>query len=465
MHPQSKRSLLIIAAIACVHALFFIYYQRPEWTTSWEDQVGYERLGHVLATTGKFTRYPEAQPFVPETIRTPGYPLFVAAIYRVFGESHLAVALVQALLFAGLTVVVFALTSRLSSERVGLAAAAFTALFPPLPYYGALVMTELFCTVLVTTALWTAVRAIQENRVRDYAATGALLGWAALTRPTFVLFPFVLVACVAAALARRRDVRRVWRCGWMIGVFAIVLSPWFAYNSIHVQRFTMSPAGGIGRATWEASWQGTWPGRVQADLTRLADAHTDDSEAVLDEAVKQFAAQNGLPAEPMLAYVHQWRDIRRIWETPTDPRERAIMRVVADDQYWRAGLANINRDRLGHAIRRATIGTLVLWIAEVPIRYNEINRVRPIVIRAIWVIQAVLMGLALIGLVMLIRRRRLVDAAPIAALLAYITILHLPMLAEARYSLPAKPAVLALATIALAEIAHRLLPQTGDYLP
>jgi hypothetical protein len=39
------------------------------------------------------------------------------------------------------------------------------------------------------------------------------------------------------------------------------------------------------------------------------------------------------------------------------------------------------------------------------------------------------------------------------------------MLAEARYALPAKPIVLALAAVALAELLHRILPQTGDYLP
>jgi len=43
--------------------------------------------------------------------------------------------------------------------------------------------------------------------------------------------------------------------------------------------------------------------------------------------------------------------------------------------------------------------------------------------------------------------------------------LHVPLLAEARFSLPAKPVVLVLATIALAELLHRILPQTGDYLP
>jgi len=167
----------------------------------------------------------------------------------------------------------------------------------------------------------------------------------------------------------------------------------------------------------------------------------------------------------MITYAHQWRDIRRIWDTPTDPRERAVKRIEADEEYWRAGLANIARNRTGHMLRRATVGAFVLWNAEIPIRYTSINDMPRLVIRAIWLVQAGLLALALVGLVMLAHRRGLAVAALLAALLLYITAVHLPMLAEARYSLPAKPIVLALVAIALAEILHRALPQTGDYLP
>jgi hypothetical protein len=251
----------------------------------------------------------------------------------------------------------------------------------------------------------------------------------------------------------------------MVVAFAIVLAPWLAYNKVYVDRLTLSPAGGVGRATWEASWQGTWSGRDEADLTRLTEAHVNDDDATLDQLVRQFAADRGLPAEPMLTYAHQWRDIRRLWDTPTDPRERAAKRIEADREYLRAGLANIARDRGGHLLRRVTTGPFVLWAAEIPIRYTDINGVRPIIIRLIWLIQAGIFGLALIGVVMLAHRRGALVAAPLATLLVYITAVHMPFLAEARYSLPAKPVVLALAAIALAEVLHRILPQTGDYLP
>ena len=465
VEPAPRRTLLIIALVAMALSALFAVYQRPDWDTEYDDQVGYQRLGHVLATTGRFTRYPDAQPFVPETIRTPVYPMFLALTYRVLGESHVAVAAAQALLLALLTLVVYALTARLSTRRVALTAAWFTALFPPLPYYAALALTEVLCTVLVTVAIWLAVRAIQDRRTSDFILTGVVVGLATLTRPTYAMFPLALIGCIAIVALMRRDFRIVLPWGWTVVAFAFVLAPWLAYNAIYVHRVTLSPAGGVGRATWEASWQGTWSGRVQSDLTRLVDGHVDDDDATLDRLVHQFADERQLPPEPMLEYVHQWRDIHRLWNTPTDPRERAIKRIEADEEYLRAGLANIAKNRVGHFVRRVTTGLFVLWAAEIPIRYSRINSTPRLVIRGIWLLQAGLLAVALVGLVMVVHRRGPLVAAPLAVLLAYITVVHMPFLAEARYSLPAKPTVLALFAIALAELMHRMLPQTGDYLP
>src|ERR1700686_580710 len=85
----SRRSLWIVCLVAALHGLFFIWYQRTDWSTQWSDQDGYRRLGQVLAETGKFTRFPDAPTFVPEVLRTPMYPIFVALLYRLFGVHQL----------------------------------------------------------------------------------------------------------------------------------------------------------------------------------------------------------------------------------------------------------------------------------------------------------------------------------------------------------------------------------------
>lgn len=451
---MNRRALPIVCLVALVHAAAYIAYQRPDWGTEWTDQAGYKRLGEVLANTGMFTRYPEAATFVPEVIRTPGYPAFVAVVYLVAGAgNHLAVAMAQALVFAGLCVLVFFLTRRAAGERAAAMAALLTALFSPFPYFGALVVTELWTAFVATAAMVVCMRAVQRSRVADFAMAGVLFGVTTLVRPAFVLLPFFLAVGVPLLVREARTRRALG--GWAVLALAsaLTLAPWFAYNYAYVGRVTLSPAGGVGRGLWEGSWQGRWPGRVQARLTRLADESP--SRDALDLGVNTVAAETGLPVEPMREYVHEWRDIHDIWDSPTDPVERVRARIVADGVYLQAAVAHMRDDPVGHVIRRLTTGTFVLWATETPIRYSQVNQTPVLVIRAIWAMQVLLLGVAAFGAVRLARSGRWIETVVLVLPLVYVTGVHLPLLCEARQSLPVKPVVLALASIGIMEMTRK----------
>ncbi len=245
----ARRALVLITLIAVAHGLFFIWYQRPDWNTYWPDQDGYRRLGEVLAATGKFTRFPDAPQFVPEVIRTPLYPLFVATIYKVAGIRQLPVALAQTALFAGICLLVFAIAHRVASERAALVAALLTSLFAPIPYFGALVMTEVWTTFLFTMSVWMAVRALQAPRAARFAALGVMLALTMLARPVFVLFPIALAAVglVVFPLAGVRGRPPLAHWAALVGAFAIAIMPWCMYNYVTMGRFTPTPpAGGVG---------------------------------------------------------------------------------------------------------------------------------------------------------------------------------------------------------------------------
>jgi 4-amino-4-deoxy-L-arabinose transferase-like glycosyltransferase len=365
-----RRTLALICFVAALHGLFFIWYQRPDWARQWSDQEGYRRLGQVLAETGKFTRFPDATRFVPEVLRTPAYPIFVAALYRVFGVSQWPVAFAQTLAFAAICLVVYAIARRVVPERVALGAAALVAVFPPIPYFGALVMTEVWTTFWFTVSMWVAVRAFQDRRMTGFVWLGALLALTTLSRPVFVLFPIALagIGLVVWPILRVRPRPRAAQWLVMLATFAIAMLPWFTYNYVTLGRFTLSPAGGVGRGLWEGSWQATTSGRVQNELTHLADAIEDRAE--LDRRVRAVADREQLPAEPMLEYVHQWEDIRRIWTEPVDPHERALARVRADQEYQRVAIANIRQQSLAQLTKRLARGVFVLWAAETPFRYS-----------------------------------------------------------------------------------------------
>jgi hypothetical protein len=71
------------------------------------------------------------------------------------------------------------------------------------------------------------------------------------------------------------------------------------------------------------------------------------------------------------------------------------------------------------------------------------------VIRGIWLLQVILLALAALGAVHLLRIGRRLDAALLVLPLIYVTAVHLPLLCEARQSLPVKPLVIVLAAMGI----------------
>jgi hypothetical protein len=445
-----RRAVLIIGLVALAHAALYIVYQQGEWRSgvAWTDQSGYQRLGASLATTGQFTRYADTDVFVPEVIRTPGYPAFVALIYLVFGVGNdMAVAIAQAIVFAAICWMVFAIARKAAGDRSAIVAGVMTALYSPLPYFGSLILTELWTAFMATAAVLVCLRATQRGRLADYALAGALFSATTLVRPAFFLMPFFFAIAVPLLVRQQRSAAALKGWAALVVTAALVMSPWFLYNYVNLGQITLSPAGGIGRGLWEGSWQGRWSGRLQAELINLADGTADRDE--LNRRITAKAAENNLPATPMLQYVNEWRDIRAIWDTPTDPMERARARVAADSEYLRHAVANMRADPLGHLKRRLTIGAFVLWAADVPVRYADINRLPRLAIRAIWLAQVIVLLLAALGAIQLARHGRWLEAVVLSLPIVYVTGVHLPLLCEARQSLPVKPVVVALAGIGL----------------
>ena len=442
------RLAIAVVLIALTHAALFIVYQRPDWEVAWSDQGGYQQLGAAMARSGEFTRFPESPTFIPEVLRTPGYPAFVAVIYRLFGVNTLPVAIAQAFVFAAICLMVYAIGRRVAGERAATVAALITALFPPLPYYGALVLTEVWTTCMMVLACLACLRAMQRDRFSDFIIAGVLFSATTLVRPAFFLLPFGLaVAMPVLVPSERARARRIGQWASLFLAAAITMVPWFTYNYVYLGRFTLSPAGGIGRGMWEGSWQGRWPGKVHNDLTKTAEQNI--SSAELDTRVREIAAGIGMAPDGMLSYVHEWREIRKIWETPTDPMERARARVAADEEYLRAAMTHIEPDIPGWLWRRLSRGMVILWASDIPIRYTDINAMPTLVIRAIWVVQGILLAIAAYGAVVLLRRRRFAEASLLVLPLVYVTGVHFPFLSETRQSLPVKPLVIVLAAVAL----------------
>jgi hypothetical protein len=151
-------------------------------------------------------------PYSPSLIRLPGYPLFLAAIYSVFGHANNgAVRIVQALIDTGTCGLVALLAFYWQPDEkrkyaTALAALVLAALCPFTMIYGATILTEVPTMFLVVGMCVTATLAFRKTLTTEgtegtqrkhrtfkhslfwWSATGLLGGLAVLLRPDSGLF-------------------------------------------------------------------------------------------------------------------------------------------------------------------------------------------------------------------------------------------------------------------------------------
>jgi 4-amino-4-deoxy-L-arabinose transferase-like glycosyltransferase len=143
----------------------------------------------------------------PTLIRLPGYPLFLAACFRVFGVDHYsAVMYVQAAADLLTCWLASALAGRMFGDRAALAVLWFAALCPFTASYVATPLTETLVLTTIAAALYGFVRWQAEGARYNLWlwATAAALGYSILLRPEQVLFAAaILVAMLCASLAER----------------------------------------------------------------------------------------------------------------------------------------------------------------------------------------------------------------------------------------------------------------------
>jgi 4-amino-4-deoxy-L-arabinose transferase-like glycosyltransferase len=196
-------TFVIIAAGLLVQ--FAGFYGRPESTNA--DSARYLELARSLLRDGTFRAhditafavppriFPEGPP-VPETMRTPGYPLLLAAVLR-GGGSPRSLVLLQHLLLVALA----ALLHRRGFG--GFFGPLLVAISPDAAITANLVATESPASVVVALSLMLLIAATRGGSRSEAAGAGLLLGLAMLIRPIALYLPFPL----AIVLVARRPTR------------------------------------------------------------------------------------------------------------------------------------------------------------------------------------------------------------------------------------------------------------------
>ncbi|MHB0954810.1 MAG: glycosyltransferase family 39 protein [Pirellulaceae bacterium] len=173
-----------------------------------------------------------------------GYPIFLGLVFMVVGKSLTAVWVVNLLLAVVSVFLVFRIGVALLSERVGLLAAAFWAIYVPSILNANCILKENLMIPLMLVLVWLVVTwPTTSHRLLWSAIAGMTTGMLALVGPT---------GCVVAGVLL--VVMWVWRSDWSQylycgGAFALLmfatLAPWLYRNHVVLGSAVLNTNGGF----------------------------------------------------------------------------------------------------------------------------------------------------------------------------------------------------------------------------
>jgi 4-amino-4-deoxy-L-arabinose transferase-like glycosyltransferase len=124
-----------------------------------------------------------------DTFTPVGYPAFVAMVYRLSGNSALAVGVLQGLLGAATSFMLTLLAARsFGRPLLALGVGVVCALHLPGVFYTGYLLTETLFSFLLVSACFALITSVERGSLVGYALTGLLLGAGATVRPNLLLF-------------------------------------------------------------------------------------------------------------------------------------------------------------------------------------------------------------------------------------------------------------------------------------
>ncbi len=252
---STKRDGLVVYVVLLVIAFSFrVAVARFLPNDAPDDGKVYAQIARNVLEQHVYSHEAEA-PFAPTLIRLPGYPLFVAGVYSIFGHNdNQAVRIVQALIDTATCALIALLAFHWEPDdkrkrRSSIAALVLAAACPFTAIYVATVLTEIptmFLAVAMCLTATLALKAASQSRtVWLWLATGATAGLAVLFRPDSGLFAAAIgLTLVVATLSRHGDLQltnardeklhRVASTSYHGAVFSLafclVLVPWAVRN-------------------------------------------------------------------------------------------------------------------------------------------------------------------------------------------------------------------------------------------
>ena len=362
----------------------------------------YHTIARNLVEHGVFSQS-ETPPFVPDTWRTPGYPLFLAAIMLIVGKSSVTLVLVQQVLAVVNVLLVFHVArGKMSDSRAAFAAILFL-VEPYHLFYSLWLMstTWLVTLILLTWITWS--KAVGSGEPWRFALLGGLCGFLVLIWPGAILVPVATATGLLISRFLRRPRHKPMACAAGIVIFLAVcfaiVGSWMVRNQRAAGKPALSHQSGIVLAYFKATEVVLWrQGRTEDRYleTSLSPDRRDQPHPVwemIDKALRLHFYNLPIEQQKQLT----WPNLAQGNKTSVDS-----FRISAELESIAQGyLLESPRSTLAVCLARcASILTFPADLALWPPKGVEVNRLRSAALGVVYFLLA-------LGVVVRLVRRRL----------------------------------------------------------
>jgi 4-amino-4-deoxy-L-arabinose transferase-like glycosyltransferase len=412
--------------IACIVALkaIAIFVVLPIVARSLSHSYGigfaddYDLLGWSLSQGNGYRFLPDT---APTLMREPGYPLFLAGLFWLFGKSLGAIRVANLLLTAITAWLTYRLADRIfSSKAIAFLASVLLLIHPAIFVAELRGGVEILFTLLIVCFISALLAALQSGRFKDFFLAGLVLGVATLVRSTALLFPVFLVPFFLLWKSARPSWIRA--CGVIAVVLAgamITISPWMIRNwkvaGVPIPTSSVQPI---------AAHAGQY---ICSNRSLYSNFQDLDSEAA--EFRSRFGTQHGFRfAGGYYMYFYDVKD------------ELAFSKLLAQhviENYERSPTL---------IFRCSAINVFNFWFTGKDWTATAMNAL----------VQLPYLILGVLGMIFTLKSGRGSDGGILMLFIAYLMLVHLPVHAQARYSVPLIPLLAIFAAVAALNIRSRL---------
>lgn len=161
----------------------------------------------------------------------PGYPIVLAGIFKVAGDSDDAIELFQITADSFAAVVVFLIVFELLPFGVALIAGLLTALSSQFAYHSVLLLPDSLSVLPILLALYFIVRAHKRPRLLTLALAGALIGSSCWLRANALLLaPFLAMVLLVLERGRRLRFATALLAGALLIIAPVTIKNWIAFG-------------------------------------------------------------------------------------------------------------------------------------------------------------------------------------------------------------------------------------------